>query len=107
MRVLAAPAFSEKTRSLPTSERSALSQFLAQLETSTKENLLAGSGRAVVTASTGGVYVATAGKARIFFSFGRDASGDYVVLLDVFPYDATFTPSTGAPGTKNPRVNGR
>lgn len=107
MRVLAAPAFTTKVQSLPATERSAISQFLAHLEAISKESLLAGGGRAVVTATAADVYVAPAGRNRIFMSFGRDTTGDYAVLLDVFPYHAPLATSADGPSLRNPRTNGR
>src|SRR5438477_8430616 len=107
MRVLAAPDFTEKVKVLDNATRSQVAALLSQFESMTKDQLLARAITLGISAWTGEIYIANAGTARVFFSFGRDGHGEYILLVDILERNPQRSPSSGFPARRDPRVDGR
>jgi len=100
------PNFSNKLNTLKPFSFERLSVFIKQIETSLEESILEELSVFSVRSLEEGIYVAAAGTARVFFTFGEDNGSKYVLLLDILEYEPR--PSTQAlTARKNPITDSR
>src|SRR5260370_21211356 len=103
MRYLVSPEFSAKLVALSPGDIQHTSAFLQTVGTSDKTQLLEASGQKSSLLGKG-VYVSKVGEMRLYFTFGGDADGEYVLLLDATTKQAKIT-SRELFATKNPKMN--
>ena len=103
MRYLVSPEFSAKLVALSPGDIQHISAFLQTVGTSDKTQLLEASGQKSSLLGKG-VYVSKVGEMRLYFTFGGDADGEYVLLLDATTKQAKIT-SRELFATKNPKMN--
>lgn len=112
MRYLVTPDFSQKVVSTPDSV-AVVGEFVRLIEGSSKDEIL--SDRSVSVVADGVLYTYQHNGIKIFFSFGTDDSGEYLLAADIVVFSHTASANLGAKrprdpswdGTVNPNLNGK
>jgi hypothetical protein len=103
MRFLVSPEFSAKLAALSASDIQHVANFLEAVGVADEDQLLEGK-TFPVSLLEEGVYVSRLGKSRIYFTFGTETEGEYVLLLDATTEQPTMA-SQQLFATRNPRTN--
>lgn len=108
------PDFSKKLGSVRPGSLERLGALVRIIERADSEQVLEQLSPFAVRSMEGEIYVASAGSARVFFTFGGDGDAKYLLLLDVLEYEpvaaATSVPRRRSPVTDsslNPNINTR
>ena len=104
MRYFVTKEFNEKIRALNVEQLADLSIFLRRIESSEKSTLLSGEPSNIHSLSND-IFVMRFKNARLFFSFGEDDDGEYVLLLDYNVISLSYGMPGQAFAAKNPRTD--
>ena len=103
MKLLVSPEFSAKLSALSPSDVQQVAAFLQTVAANDKTALLEGKSHQAKLLGDG-VYVLKIGQMRLYFTFGNDTEGEYVLILDATTEQAK-TGSRELFATKNPKTN--
>jgi hypothetical protein len=104
MRTLTSNVVNQKVEALSREAKSHLSSIIAFFEGNSKDRVSQSSSSPVVMKLVGEIFVARILETQVYFSFGSDSNGEYLLILDVtearkHPIAPNFF------AVKNPRVN--
>lgn len=104
MRYFVTKEFNEKIKALNEEQLTELSILLKSVESSDKGKLLSKMSYNIHSLPND-IYVMRAKNSRMYFSFGEDDDGEYMLLLDFSALSTSYSKSSQVFATKNPRTN--
>jgi hypothetical protein len=103
MRFLVAPQFTSKLKALSLADTQTVGDFLRAVENAEGQSELLKISNLSIALVADNIYTAKFGSTRLYFTMGKDAGGEYVLLLDVTA-QYPETQSRGLFAAKDPRL---